>query len=231
MLEPLRTQFIVELAERFTSQGYEVLYLVANSRRGAEVDATGIKATVIHCGINQLNKLESELASIREERGNPLVISEVLKHTAESHGALRCTASWSPFVVIPRAVVTLDPVNCPKCGELAYISWCSNGLRLTFSCQTSSHGVWRQPAAQPVKKKAIDRGQMSNAKVDSPRKPWTVDQEATVLRLRAEGFTYKAVADRLGRSERSVEAFINRGGMAGTAARQKMRAALADIDF
>ena len=224
MLEPLRNQFIVELAERYTSQGYGVIYLVANAWRGAEVEDTGINATVIACRRGWLVQLKQQIDCIEDEGSKALVVTE---------GSLRGLVVHDHHILIPRAVVTLDPVRCPHCGKHVFASWYEVDTHLVARCRPRTHQRWQQslhPTISPPEGKGRGRYARKGHALGHRKQLWTDKQEALARELRAQGLTFAQIGARMGRSAPSVTLFLRRDGMEGTRKRQQRRHAIASLD-
>jgi hypothetical protein len=223
MLEPVRNQFIVEFADQYVAAGWEVLYLVANAWRGAEVEDTGINATVIHTRPSLLARIRQEIDRIEDEGRKPLVINETTTAPDKVH---------ENFVIVPRAVTALSPMCCPHCGKQVFATWDKvNELRV--ACYTRSHPRWRQPLHPTIRPpKGQGRGKYAHQRrsSDHHKQPWTAEQEHLTRQLLDEGHTHAQIGARMGRTSGSVSLFLHRGGMEGTRKRQQRRQAIASLD-
>jgi len=218
MLEPVRNQFIRAIADRFEAAGWGVIYLVNNNWRGeAILDAIPTAQTI--CVKSGWQK-RAEIAKERnQEMGlKSLVVTEVL------YGVhIACVAT-------PAAVRSLDPVPCALCSRPAFLRWHGQRKLPFWQCHHTGR-PFRLVAC--VNKRGLGAGLFDRAgrtpRLAAP--PWTHEEERQARQLRDQGLTWRQVGERLNRSGKTVEKFLRTGGMAGTAARQKARALLADDGF
>lgn len=224
MLAELRNQLICEIVKRLSKNGYGAVYYTANHWRAEEVIGTSACGHVVSRSPSMHKHLSAAARAIRDEGKKPAAINEVW------HGDF---AQLFSFVIeIPREVVTLEPSPCPHCGAKVFISHFRNSLIVT--CQSKSHPRWEAALSPPIRRSkgaGLGRHGAKRECGTGTRQRWTPDEEITAKGLRAQGLTYREIADVMKRPMRSVQCFLHGGGMEGTRKRQQARSYLNQFDL
>jgi hypothetical protein len=219
MLEPVRNQFIRAIADRFEAAGWGLIYLVNNNWRGEEIlDVIPTAQTI--CVRHGWQKRVEIAKERNQEMGlKSLVVTEVLNNVGVG------------YVRLPASVTSLGTARCSVCDLPAFLSW-NRALALPFWSCYHVEKQFQRTAATSYQAHGKGPHRLAGRTPSHPQSPWSHEEEQKARQLRDQGLTYRQVGERLGRSCGSVEQFLSvRGGMAGTAARQKARALLADDGF
>lgn len=218
MLPDVHAQLIQEIARRFCpAAGWYPVFLTGYATRAEQIDLGMSEGTVVstHGNLHVTNRL---LEEIKEESLKPLVMTEIRNRHLKAFDTL----------FIPRPVTSIGTKTCPHCKREAFIRWEVSVVTHRWCCRC------------PESKAACSRLRLTASVSGKPKpqqqsplrkhKPWTLEESERAAQMHADGMTYRAIGEVLGRSKVSVSLHLRSGGYEGRQQRKALADAFSD-DF